>query len=258
MAMVDARDVRKIYRRGSEELVVLDGLSLQVNEGDFAALMGPSGSGKTTLLNLIAGIDSPHVIKFFGHGFTPSYGYIAVEFFTRGDLKQRIENGISVDDGLLYTLHIAYGLQAIHDRGIVHRDIKPGNIMFRSDDSIALADFGISKHMDDSWNLTKTGAVIGTLSYLSPEQGLGQQIDHRADLYALGMVMFEMLSGKKAFHATSPGALVYQHLYADVPLLPDELSRYQRIIAKTLAKDPNDRYSSAQELIDNLTPMIGS
>ncbi|MGR8920349.1 MAG: serine/threonine-protein kinase [Gammaproteobacteria bacterium] len=204
---------------------------------------------------LIAKVDSPYVIKFYDHGFTPSYGYIAVEFFARGDLKQRIENGIETGDALLYALNIAYGLEAIHGLGIVHRDLKPGNIMFRADESIALADFGISKHMNDSWNLTKTGAVIGTLSYLSPEQGLGKKIDHRADLYALGMVLFEMLTGKKAFHATSPGALVYQHLYADVPLLPDHLTRYQRIIAKTLAKDPEDRYQNAAELIEQLLPL---
>ncbi|MGB1884424.1 MAG: serine/threonine-protein kinase, partial [Gammaproteobacteria bacterium] len=118
--------------------------------------------------DLIAEIDSPYVIKFYDHGFTPSFGYIAVEFFSRGDLKQRIEYGIDPQTAVLYALNIAYGLKSIHELGIIHRDLKPGNIMFRADESVALADFGISKHMNDSWNLTKTGAVIGTLSYLSP------------------------------------------------------------------------------------------
>ena len=204
---------------------------------------------------LIAEIDSPYVIKFYDHGFTPSFGYIAVEFFSRGDLKQRIEYGIDPQTAVLYALNIAYGLKSIHELGIIHRDLKPGNIMFRSDESVALADFGISKHLNDSWNLTKTGAVIGTLSYLSPEQGLGKSIDARTDIYALGMVLFEMLTGKKAFHATSPGALVYQHLYADIPLLPDAHTRYQKIIAKTLAKDPEDRYNNADELIEALLPL---
>ena len=203
---------------------------------------------------LIASVDSPYVIKFYDFGFTPTYGYIAVEFFTRGDLKQRLENGINTEEALLYTLNIAYGLEAIHSLGIVHRDLKPGNIMFRSDDSIALADFGISKHLDDSWDLTKTGAVIGTLSYLSPEQGLGHKVDPRTDLYALGMVLFELLTGDKAFHATSPGALVYQHLYAEVPVLPDHQAQYQPIIDKLLAKDPNDRFQTASELVVNLEP----
>jgi eukaryotic-like serine/threonine-protein kinase len=203
---------------------------------------------------LIASVDSPYVIKFYDHGFTPTYGYIAVEFFTRGDLKQRIENGIDTAEALIYALNIAYGLEAIHLLDIVHRDLKPGNIMFRSDDSIALADFGISKHVNDSWDLTKTGAVIGTLSYLSPEQGLGHKVDPRTDLYALGMVLYEMLTGEKAFHATSPGALVYQHLYAEVPLLPEAQAQYQPIINKLLAKDPNDRFQTASELVVNLEP----
>ena len=203
---------------------------------------------------LIAGIDSPYVIKFYDHGFTPSYGYIAVEFFTRGDLKQRIENGVSTEEALIYALNIGYGLEAIHSLDIVHRDVKPGNIMFRGDDSIALCDFGISKHLGDSWDLTKTGAVIGTLSYLSPEQGLGHKVDPRTDLYGLGMVLFEMLTGDKAFHATSPGALVYQHLYAEVPELPKDQALYQPIIDKLLAKDPNDRYQTASELVVNLEP----
>jgi serine/threonine protein kinase len=204
---------------------------------------------------MIASIDSPSVIKFFDHGFTQTMGYIAVEFFTRGDLKHRIEHGIDTADALLYALNIVYGLEAIHALGIVHRDLKPGNIMFRSDDTIALADFGISKHLDDSWNVTGTGAVIGTLNYLSPEQGLGNKIDARTDIYALGIVLFEMVTGKKAFHASSPGALLYQHLYADVPELPAPLRRYQNLISKTAAKDPDDRYQNAVELVADLLPL---
>ena len=203
---------------------------------------------------MIAEIDSPYVVKFYGHDVTPKYGYIAVEFFTRGDLKQRIENGVNLEEALLYTLNIAFGLEAIHTRNIVHRDLKPGNIMFRSDDSLALADFGISKHLGGSWDLTKTGSILGTLNYLSPEQGLGQTVDQRTDLYGLGMILFEMLTGEKAYHASSPGALVYQHLYADVPTLPEHLAKYQSIVDHLLAKDPADRYHSASELVANLQP----
>lgn len=203
---------------------------------------------------LLASIDSPYVIRFHDHGFTPSYGYIAVEFFSRGDLKQRIEQGITPDDAALYALNIAYGLAAIHAQGIVHRDLKPGNIMFRGDGSLALADFGISRHLNDSWGLTSTGAVVGTLSYLSPEQGLGRPIDHRTDLYALGMVLFEMLTGEVAFRAHSPGALVYQHLHAPVPTLPAHLARFQPVLERLLAKDPAERYADARDVIAALGP----
>lgn len=203
---------------------------------------------------LLAEIDSPYVVKFYGHGFKPSYGYIAIEFFTRGDLKQRIEHGVSQEEALLYALNIGFGLEAIHTKNIVHRDLKPGNIMFRSDDSLALADFGISKHLGGSWELTKTGSILGALNYLSPEQGLGHAVDQRTDLYGLGIIMFEMLTGKKAFQASSPGALVYQHLYADVPKLPEHLAKFQVIVDKLLAKNPDDRYSTASEFVANLQP----
>jgi len=203
---------------------------------------------------MLAEIDSPYVVKFYGHDFTPSYGYIAVEFFARGDLKHRIENGVGTEEALLYALNIAFYLEEIHKRDIVHRDLKPGNIMFRSDDSLALADFGISKHLGGSWNLTKTGSILGTLNYLSPEQGLGDPVDQRTDLYGLGMILYEMLTGEKAFHASSPGALVYQHLYADVPTLPAHLAKYQTIVDRLLAKDPDGRYSSASELVAKLQP----
>ena len=203
---------------------------------------------------LLAEIDSPYVVKFFGHGFKPNYGYIALEFFTRGDLKHRIENGVSREEALLYALNIGFGLEAIHDKNIVHRDLKPGNIMFRSDDSLALADFGISKHLGGSWDLTKTGSVLGTLNYLSPEQGLGQKVDHRTDLYGLGIILFEMLAGKKAFQASTPGALVYQHLYADVPRLPEKLAEFQPIVDRLLAKDPNKRFATASEFVRTMQP----
>ena len=203
---------------------------------------------------LLSEIDSPYVVKFYGHGFKPNFGYIAIEFFTRGDLKQRIEHGVNREEALLYALNIGFGLEAIHSKNIVHRDLKPGNIMFRSDDSLALADFGISKHLGGSWDLTKTGSILGTLNYLSPEQGLGQTVDQRTDLYGLGIILFEMLAGEKAFQASTPGALVYQHLYADVPNLPEQVAEFQPIVDKLLAKNPDERFNSASEFVATIQP----
>ncbi len=195
---------------------------------------------------LLSAIDSPYVVRVFDHGFTQTYGYTAVEFFTRGDLKQRVEHGIGTEEAVLYALNIAYGLEAIH------RDLKPANIMFRSDDSLAIADFGISKHLGGQWDLTKTGSILGTLHYLSPEQGLGNEVDQRTDLYGLGMIFWELLTGEKAFQGGSPGALVYQHLYADIPKLPGHLAQYQMVMNRLLAKEPGDRYANAGEFIVHL------
>lgn len=201
---------------------------------------------------LVAAVDSPYVVKFLEHGFTEDYGYIAMEFFTRGDLKQRIEHGVSVNDAINYMLHIAYGLCAIHAVGIVHRDLKPGNIMFRSDDSLALADFGISKRLDETSELTRAGSVLGTPNYISPEQALGQAVDQRSDLYSAGVIFYEMLTGRKPYRAESAAALVYQHVHADLPELPDPVRHFQPLIDLLLAKDPAQRLGSAEDLIDAL------
>ena len=201
---------------------------------------------------LVAAVNSPYVVKFLEHGFTESYGYIAMEFFTRGDLKQRIEHDVSVSDAVNYMLHIAYGLRAIHAVGIVHRDLKPGNIMFRSDDSLALADFGISKRLDETSELTKAGSVLGTPNYISPEQALGQQVGPPSDLYSAGVIFFEMLTGRKPYRADNAAALVYQHVHAAVPQLPEPVRHFQPLIDILLAKDPEQRLASADELIDAL------
>ncbi|MFT4580410.1 MAG: tRNA A-37 threonylcarbamoyl transferase component Bud32/ActR [Gammaproteobacteria bacterium] len=201
---------------------------------------------------LVSELDSPYVVHFLEHGFTKDYGYIAMEFFTRGDLKQRLEHGVSVEDAINYIRHIGFGLSAIHAHGIVHRDLKPGNIMFRSDDSLALADFGISKRLDEPGELTKLGSVLGTPNYISPEQALGNAIDQRSDLYSAGVIFFEMLTGRKPFKAETAPALVYQHVHAPIPQLPNPVYNYQPIIEMLLAKDPNGRFASAEEFISSL------
>jgi tRNA A-37 threonylcarbamoyl transferase component Bud32/FixJ family two-component response regulator len=201
---------------------------------------------------LVAAVDSPFVVKFHEHGFTEDYGYIAMEFFTRGDLKQRIEHGVTIDDAVNYCVHVLRGLQSIHDLGIVHRDLKPGNVMFRSDDSLALADFGISKRLDDTSDLTRHGGVLGTPNYISPEQALGQVVDHRSDLYSAGAVLYEMLACRKPFRADNAAALVYQHVHAEVPTLPAAVRHFQPVIDIALAKSPADRFASAAEFVDAL------
>lgn len=198
---------------------------------------------------LIADINSPFVVKVYEHGVTQKYGYIAMEFFSRGDLKQRLEHGINPEVALAYMTHVAYGLDVIHKVGIVHRDLKPANIMFRGDDSLAIADFGISKRLNVSSDLTTIGKVLGTPHYMSPEQGQGLEIDARSDIYSAGILFYELLTSRKPYQADSPSALIYQHIHASVPRLKHQLSEYQDIIDKCLAKKPEQRYQNASELI---------
>jgi eukaryotic-like serine/threonine-protein kinase len=201
---------------------------------------------------LVAKLSSPFVVKIYDYGLTNNYCFIAMEFFSRGDLKQRMELKLSPELAINYMTHIAYGLDAIHNIGVVHRDLKPANIMFRGDDSLALADFGISKKLDSPSELTTLGQILGTPHYMSPEQGEGRPIDQRSDLYSAGILFYELLTRNKPYSATTPAALIYQHVYAPVPELPSGLSKYQVIINKTLAKHPNERYQSAAELIQAL------
>jgi serine/threonine protein kinase len=201
---------------------------------------------------LVSKLSSPFVVKIHDYGLTNNYCFIAMEFFSRGDLKQRMELKLSPELVINYMTHIAYGLDAIHKIGVVHRDLKPANIMFRGDDSLALADFGISKKLDSPSELTTLGQILGTPHYMSPEQGEGRAIDQRSDLYSAGILFYELLTSNKPYTATTPAALIYQHVYAPVPELPAKLAKYQDIINKTLAKHPNERYQSAAELIQAL------
>ncbi|MEM7254410.1 MAG: protein kinase [Pseudomonadota bacterium] len=203
---------------------------------------------------MVSGIDSPYVVKIFEQGFTNNYGFIAMEFFSRGDLAQRIETtNISIEDAVIYTMHIACGLREIHSAGIVHRDLKPANIMFRGDESLALADFGISKKLDNTMQLTRVGSLMGTPYYMSPEQALGKRVDVRADLYAVGVMLYEMITGDRPFVSDTLSGIIYQHINSPVPDLPADASHLQRIFERMLAKDVESRYQHAEAIIEDLS-----
>ena len=251
------RFVRLIGQGASSRVYLAERLSdkstLVLKIMDVASIKEPQALQRFVQeAELVSEVNSPYVVRFLEHGFTKEYGYIAMEFFTRGDLKQRIEHGVSLGDALNYIRHIAYGLSAIHQQGIIHRDLKPGNIMFRSDDSLALADFGISRRLNETSELTRLGSVLGTPNYISPEQALGKTVDHRSDLYSAGVVFFEMLTGRKPFKAETAPALVYQHVHAEIPQLPGKLQRYQPLIEMLLAKNAGERFSSADEFVEYL------
>ncbi|MBC7609808.1 MAG: protein kinase [Polaromonas sp.] len=205
---------------------------------------------------LLSKIEHPHVIRIYDQGFTDEHAYIAMEYFERGDLRGLFGPELTQERALAVTQEIAQALDAIHKSGIVHRDIKPENIMLRVDGSVALADFGIAKSMlnADRLDLTQTrhGDVVGTPFYLSPEQAGGRAVTTQSDLYSLGVMMFEMLTGKRPFVADSLELLLAKHMNAETPLLPPPHAHLQPVLNKLMQKDLALRYASAAALLADL------
>ncbi len=198
--------------------------------------------------DLIADIEHPNVVKIYDLGVGDSHAHIAMEYLDGGDLKHEITQGINEADAVDYLRQTAGALATIHEVGVLHRDLKPGNIMLRSDGSLALIDFGLAKRMRLEMEMTDSGEIFGTPYYMSPEQGHAIGVDHRSDIYSLGVIFYEMLTGNKPFVADTAMGIIIQHAQADIPLLARRFARYQALLNMMLAKDPENRLQSASEV----------
>ncbi|MBS0579672.1 MAG: serine/threonine protein kinase [Proteobacteria bacterium] len=192
-------------------------------------------------------IASPAVMRLHDLGVSDEHAWLVMEYFPRGDLRKRMRRDLSPRHALLLAASIARALASVHAAGVLHRDLKPGNIMLREDHSVALIDFGLSKDAALSMDITGTGTIFGTPHYMSPEQGHAEPIDERSDLYSLGVILFEMLAGHKPYRAENPMAIVYKHRKEPIPRLPAEFAALQPVLERLLAKRPQDRFASAQE-----------
>ncbi|MFL6578081.1 MAG: protein kinase domain-containing protein [Povalibacter sp.] len=205
---------------------------------------------------LISRIRHPNVVRIYDLGIADDHAYIAMEYFSLGDLRGHIASGLRPAEALSYLRQMAEALQIVHAVGVLHRDLKPGNIMMRADSSIALIDFGLAKHADMTVDITGTGEIFGTPYYMSPEQGHGRELDARSDLYSLGVIFYEMLTGKKPFLAANPMAVLYLHGNAPVPQLDAVHTSYQPLIDRLLAKEPGDRFVNAGELVRHIDQLL--
>ncbi|NVZ59198.1 protein kinase [Pseudomonas edaphica] len=197
----------------------------------------------------LARLSHPHTVTIHDIGNVGELYYMAMEYLPNGTLKERIAAGLTPEQGVTLIRQIASALGYAHAQGLVHRDVKPANILFRADGTAVLSDFGIAKSLDDRTQFTQAGFAVGTPSYMSPEQARGQEIDGRADLYALGVVLYEILVGKLPYSGTDALSTALAHLTEPLPELPVHHGRYQEVLRKLLAKDPAERFPDAAALL---------
>jgi serine/threonine protein kinase len=202
--------------------------------------------------DIISSIDHPNVVKIYDRGFSDRHAYIAMEYFPNGSLVEVLRQGLNPRQALSLLAQGASALREVHSRGIIHRDIKPGNLMARADGSIVLADFGIAKRLDDNMGRTRHGELYGTPYYVSPEQIEGNAATAQSDIYSLGIIFHEMLTGQRPFEADSVSGLIALHVSAPRPKLPEALAEFQPLLDRMLAVDPRARYKNAQELLEGI------
>lgn len=204
-------------------------------------------------------LQHPNLVTVYDIGSHNGIYYLAVEYIPGGTLKERIaEGGLSVAEMLDITSDVALGLDFAHQKGFVHRDVKPGNILFRADGRVVLADFGIAKAMDGSNSSTVAGASVGTPNYMSPEQARGETVNGRSDLYSLGTVLFEMLAGHPPYRAGDPFAVALMHVTHPVPQLPEQYAWLQPLITTLMAKDPAERFSSGAATVEAIHRLLAT
>ncbi len=215
-----------------------------------------SGTGVRTFdrflreYQIAAGIEHPNVARVHDFGVADDHAYIAMEYFPLGDLRGRIKNGIDPVRALTFLRQMAEALTVLHAAGVMHRDLKPGNVMLRDESSVALIDYGLSKHLELDAAMTNDGEIFGTPYYMSPEQGHGKDTDARSDIYSLGIIYYEMLMRRKPYVAGTPMQVIYKHAHSPLPELRAELKRFEGLLYNCIAKDPRRRYASAEQLLD--------
>jgi eukaryotic-like serine/threonine-protein kinase len=198
---------------------------------------------------LVERIQSRHVARVYDHGTSEEHAYLVMEFFEGGDLMKRLGGkALAAAECLRLFRELMMALGDIHEKGILHRDLKPQNLMFRDDGSLAIVDFGIAKHIDAA-DLTGQGEILGTPRYMSPEQVQGRALDLRTDIYSAGVLLFQMLTGRHLFDGDTAVEVALHHLNTPPQALPDQLREYQRLLDKLLDKDRDARFRNADEVL---------
>jgi DNA-binding response OmpR family regulator len=197
----------------------------------------------------IIAIRDPLVVQIYDYGVHAGFEYLAMEYLLSGDLKARMQAGLKESEALRYVEQIASALRVVHNAGLLHRDLKPPNVMLRENDEVALIDFGLARALDGSTPSTRTGVLRGSPYYMSPEQALGEVLDVRSDFYSLGIMFYEMLTGRKPYTGATAMEVLQQHVNTPLPALPHSLARYEYFLNKLVAKNRAERFTQAEEII---------
>ncbi len=205
----------------------------------------------------ISSLHHPNIVRIYETGRTPELRFMAMEFFPES-LKRRIqERGrLPGDEALAIANQVATALFYAHARGFIHRDVKPDNIMFRADGTPVLLDFGIARVLESTTQLTRSGMAMGTPRYMSPEQLNARRADGRSDIYSLGVVLYEMLSGAPPFKGSQTMTVIMKHVTEPVPRLADDLAAFQPLLDRMLAKERSKRPATEKEWQELIKPLF--
>ena len=210
-----------------------------------------------------ARLSHPNLVGVIDAGEDESRPYIVFEYVEGQTLKQCIQSkgGLEVDEAVAYAIEIGRGLSAAHSRKLIHRDVKPQNVLIDPDGRAKVTDFGIARSLE-SEGLTATGRVLGTTDYVSPEQAMGEDADERSDVYSLGVVLYEMLSGEVPFRAETQVGVAMKHVNNPMPDIrakrPEIPADVSGVISRATAKDRRDRYASVSEMVMDLETGLGA
>jgi serine/threonine-protein kinase PpkA len=193
------------------------------------------------------------IVPIYEIAHLEEYYYMAMEYLPGGDLRAKIKAGLRLPEGLTIIITVARGLNYAASKGLVHRDIKPENILFREDGSPLIGDFGIARLVDSETKMTVTGSILGTPRYMSPEQAKSTEVDPRSDLYSLGIILYEVLTGAPPFLGESPFTVGLKHITEAPPDLPEHLAGFQPFMDTALAKEPEDRFTNGEVFAKELS-----